>query len=70
MGCTLELQAGARVRRRRWHLGTSLSQLSAAVGVSMVELRAYENGEEKIDGALLDRIARALNVNPDFLRDG
>lgn len=68
--CSVDAQVGARVRRRRWLVGVTLGQLSEAVGISMIELRNYENGAEQIDDKLLLRIADALNVKPDFFRGG
>lgn len=58
---------GENIRRIRQMRGVSVKDLAEMIGVSANYLRQYENGQRspKRDG--IERIAKALNVNPEVL---
>jgi len=55
---------------RRTSLGMSEQELGKLLGLHRSKLVAYEAGAQRINAALLLRIAKALEVKPDyFFRD-
>ncbi|MEM6594936.1 MAG: short-chain fatty acyl-CoA regulator family protein [Pseudomonadota bacterium] len=63
-------QPGARIRTRRLQAGLKQSDLAAAAKISSSYLNLIEHNRRNIGGALLTRLARALDVEPALLRDG
>jgi transcriptional regulator with XRE-family HTH domain len=57
---------GSRVRARRISLGISQPELSRQLEIKSDDLAAYEAGEERINANLLFRIAKLLDVRPDY----
>jgi hypothetical protein len=61
---------GSRLRVRRTALGISRQELSGQSGIDPDDLHAYEAGARRIGANLLLRIAKLLEVRPDyFFRD-
>jgi transcriptional regulator with XRE-family HTH domain len=57
---------GSRVRTRRIARGISRQELSRQLEIKGDDLSAYEAGEKRITANLLFRIAKLLDVRPDF----
>jgi DNA-binding XRE family transcriptional regulator len=61
---------GSRVRARRTSRGMTQQDLSDLLGVDRNNLAAYEAGAERINADLLLRIAKFLDVRPDYFFRG
>ena len=57
---------GARIRMRRTMLSLSQQKLADALGMSLQQVRQYENGADRISASELCAIAEALDVLPEF----
>lgn len=57
---------GRRIRLTRWMSGTSQEELSAATGISLTALRAYEAGMAKPSADVLSTLADEQSVTIDF----
>jgi transcriptional regulator with XRE-family HTH domain len=57
---------GARIRMRRIMLHLSQRRLADALGMSLQQVRQYENGTDQISASELCAIAEALDVPPEF----
>jgi transcriptional regulator with XRE-family HTH domain len=61
---------GSRLQVKRTTLGISRQELSEQLGIDRDDLNAYEVGARRISANLLLRIAKLLDVRPDyFFRD-
>ena len=56
---------GARIRMRRIMLHLSQRTLANALGMSLQQVRQYENGADRIGASELCAIAEALDVAPE-----
>jgi DNA-binding XRE family transcriptional regulator len=61
---------GSRVRIRRTSRGMTQQELSKLLGIGRDNLAAYEAGEERVNANLLLRIAKLLDVKPDYFFRG
>lgn len=61
------MNIGERVKKIRTEKRLSTYQLSEIVGVSQSAISKLENGKRKADGAILEKIATALNVSVERL---
>lgn len=61
---------GARIRRRRIHLGVSQLQLAEAIGVSTQQFQKYEDGRNRVAASRLMAIARTLSCTTSELLGG
>lgn len=59
-----------RLRAKRSSLGISERELSEKLGIDRSELKAYEQGERRVSAKLLLRIAKLLEVRPDYFFQG
>jgi transcriptional regulator with XRE-family HTH domain len=57
---------GSRVRTRRIAQGISQQELSAQLEIKSDDLAAHEAGKKRINANLLFRIAKLLDVGPDY----
>jgi ribosome-binding protein aMBF1 (putative translation factor) len=57
---------GGRVRIKRTSLGIMQEELSELLGIDLNKLAAYEAGVERINSNCLLRIAKLLDVRPDY----
>jgi transcriptional regulator with XRE-family HTH domain len=57
---------GSRVRVRRISRGITQQELSRQLEIKSDDLAAYEAGAERISSNLLFRIAKSLDVRPDY----
>jgi transcriptional regulator with XRE-family HTH domain len=57
---------GARIRMRRIMLHLSQRTLAGALGMSLHQVRHYEDGAGRISASELCAIAQALDVAPEF----
>jgi transcriptional regulator with XRE-family HTH domain len=57
---------GARIRMRRIMLHLSPRTLAGALGMSLQQVRQYEDGAGRIGASELCAIAQALDVAPEF----
>jgi transcriptional regulator with XRE-family HTH domain len=58
----MDRHVGQRVRERRLHLGLSLDQLAAALGVTAQQARKYEAGRNALPAGRLAALASVLQV--------
>lgn len=61
---------GQRLRMRRAMLGMTQAELGDAIGLSFQQIQKYENGKNRMAVSTLWRIAKALNVSPDYFWRG
>jgi DNA-binding XRE family transcriptional regulator len=61
---------GGRVRVRRTSRGMSQQEFCKLLGLSRNDLPAYEAGAQRINANLLLRIAKSLDVRPDYFFRG
>lgn len=65
--CNL-LKIGERIKEARKDLGYTQEQLGSAIGVNKSTIQRYETGQiEKIKLPVIESIAKALCVNPDWI---
>ncbi|MCI7811589.1 MAG: transcriptional repressor LexA [Clostridiales bacterium] len=59
---------GHRIKQRRTDLGLTQGDIAAEVGVAISTIQRYETGSiERVKLPVIEAIARALHVNPDWL---
>lgn len=61
---------GSRVRIRRTSRGMTQQELSKVLGIERNDLASFEAGEERVSASLLLRIAKFLDVRPDYFFQG
>lgn len=61
---------GSRLRIKRTFQGISQQELSERLGIDRDDLNAYEAGAERVSANLLLRIAKLLEVRPDYFFRG
>lgn len=62
------IDLGRRIKQRRVELGLTQGDVAAEVGVAISTIQRYETGSiERIKLPVIEAIARALHVNPDWL---
>ena len=62
------MQTGKRIQARREELGLNLGDIAQKVGVAVSTIQRYEKGKiEKIKLPVIEAIAKALAVDPDWL---
>jgi plasmid maintenance system antidote protein VapI len=61
---------GRRLRARRTSSGISERELCEKLGIDRDDLSAYELGAKRVSANLLLRIAKLLNVRPDYFFQG
>lgn len=65
----MDKRAGRRLKRRRKTVGISLFALAAVMGVSMQQIRKYEEGENRIPALRLYLAAKALDKPMEWFFD-
>jgi Predicted transcriptional regulators len=58
----IDVELGARVRRRREELGVTQANLAQAVGVTFQQVQKYEKGTNRISASRLVAIANCLHT--------
>jgi transcriptional regulator with XRE-family HTH domain len=66
----IDTYVGDRVKTRRRELRLSQTELSNVLGVSYQQVQIYENGSNRIGGANLLKIAKALGVEVSYFFEG
>lgn len=66
----LDIFAGSKIREARKLKGVSQSALGDAIGVSFQQIQKYERGSNRVSYSMLVRIAKFLNVTPDWFFQG
>jgi transcriptional regulator with XRE-family HTH domain len=61
---------GSRVRVKRTSRGMSKEEFCKLLGIDRNDLAAFETGAERINANLLFRIAKSLDVRPDYFFRG
>jgi transcriptional regulator with XRE-family HTH domain len=69
-GNSLNVWVGLRLRIRRTWFGISNQELCENLGIDCDEISAYEAGIKRISANLLFRIAKRLDVGPDYFFQG
>ena len=65
----LEDEAGDVLAKARFGLGLDVAEVAVRTGAGPDRIEAWERLEEPVDLSLLDRLARALDLGPDALRE-
>jgi DNA-binding transcriptional regulator YiaG len=66
----VDVWIGSRVRIKRTSGGMSQQEFSKLLGIDQNALAAFEAGVERIHANLLFRIAKSLDVRPDYFFRG
>ena len=66
----VDMWIGGRVRIKRTSRGMSQQEFCKLLGISRYDLPAYEAGAQRINASLLLRIAKSLDVQPDYFFRG
>ena len=66
----VDLWIGSRVRIKRTSRGMSQQEFCKLLGVSRNDLAAFESGAKRINANLLFRVAKSLDVQPDYFFRG
>jgi len=66
----VDVWIGSRVRIRRASRGIGLQEFSKLLGIDQSDLAAFETGAQRINANLLFRIAKLLDVRPDYFFRG
>jgi transcriptional regulator with XRE-family HTH domain len=61
---------GTRIRERRTSLGLKQADLARAAGISAAYLNLIEHNRRRVSDALIERISRAMGVDPLALSEG
>jgi transcriptional regulator with XRE-family HTH domain len=61
---------GSRVRIKRTSRGMSQQEFCNLSGIGWNELAAFETGAKRINANLLSRVAKSLDVRPDYFFRG
>lgn len=62
------IDLGRRIKQRRTDLGLTQGDIATEVGVAISTIQRYETGSiERVKLPVIEAIARALHVNPDWL---
>jgi DNA-binding transcriptional regulator YiaG len=61
---------GSRVRIKRTSRGMSQQEFCKLSGIGWNDLAAFEAGAKRINANLLSRVARSLDVRPDYFFRG
>jgi DNA-binding XRE family transcriptional regulator len=69
-GASIDIWIGSRVRVRRASHGMTRQDLCRLLGIDCHTFAAHEAGEERINARLLLRIAKLLEVQPDYFFRG
>ncbi len=67
---SMYVDAGQRVRERRWVVGMTLQQLGDRVGLTAQQIMKIEAGTYEINASLIRDIAAALEVQGLFFFEG
>ena len=60
------IRIGNRLRLIRASHGISEKELSVRLGIDYRDLNSYESGERRVSASLLLRIAKLMDVRPDY----
>jgi ribosome-binding protein aMBF1 (putative translation factor) len=66
----LDAWIGSRVRIKRTSRGISEQEFSMSLNIDGNDLAAFEAGEKRINANLLFRIAKLMDVRPDYFFRG
>ena len=66
----VDMWIGSRVRIKRTSRGMSQQEFCGQLGVGRNDLAAFEAGAKRINANLLFRIAKSLDVRPDYFFRG
>jgi DNA-binding transcriptional regulator YiaG len=66
----VDMWIGSRVRIKRTSRGMSQQEFCKLLGVSGNDLAAFEAGAKRINANLLFRVAKSLDVRPDYFFRG
>ena len=66
----VDIWIGNRVRIKRTSRGMSQEEFCKLLGIGWNDLAAFEAGAKRINANLLSRVARSLDVRPDYFFRG
>jgi transcriptional regulator with XRE-family HTH domain len=66
----VDMWIGSRVRIRRTSRGVSRQEFCTLLGIDWNDLAAFEAGAKRINANLLFRVAKSLDVRPDYFFRG
>lgn len=67
---TIELSTGERIRNARERLSLTQAQLAQRAGMSPDSVYRIENGRNKTRPSSVQKLARALDMSPEYLNTG
>ena len=67
---SVDIWIGSRVRIKRTSRGMSQQEFCKLLGIDRNNLAAFETGTERINANLLFRIAKSLDVRPNYFFRG
>lgn len=70
MASEIDAHLGQRLRRRRWMLGLTQSQLGDRVGIKFQQVQKYETGQNRISASRLWDLANAVEAPISYFYDG
>lgn len=70
MASEIDTHLGQRLRRRRWMLGLTQSQLGDRVGIKFQQVQKYETGQNRISASRLWDLANAVEAPISYFYDG
>ena len=70
MGKFIDEHVGKRIRQRRLFLGVSEKSLGQAVSCTVLEVKRYEMGIDRIEASALFKISEALDVPVTYFFEG
>lgn len=66
----IEIHVGRRLRVRRRQMDMTQAELGRRVGVSFQQIQKYECAAQRITVTTLWKLARALEIEPDYFLSG
>ncbi len=66
----VDRHVGMRLRARRLMLGRSQHSVAEAAGFTLQQIGNYERGANRISASILYRLARELQVTPEYFFEG
>ena len=67
---SVDIWIGGRVRIKRTSLGISEQEFRVSLSIDRNDLTAFEAGEKRVNANLLFRIAKFMDVRPDYFFRG
>lgn len=70
MAHDIDTHIGQRLRRRRWLLGMTQSQVGEKVGIKFQQIQKYETGQNRVSARRLWDLSKALDAPVTYFFEG